>query len=449
MTDTSRTWPKLRRTLPVMALCLLVSGCSSGLPSLPKMSSLNPWATKEIPLPGKRIPILEQSSKLQAELAPATGPIVLPTPQANNNWAQPGGDANNSPGHLALGSSIKRAWTADAGDGTSSRARLTASPIVYDGKVYTLDISSKVSAFSLSGGGQAWRVKLAPENEHGYEGFGGGLAVDSGRLYVATGFGSVYALDPASGKQIWEKKVGEPIRISPTAHGDRVYVTTAGGRLLALSGLDGNELWQHRGLPEEASISSNPSPAVSGDVVVAPYASGEIVAVNAVDGQPLWTEALSRTRTNTGMGMINNVARPVIDNGVVFAVGNSGRIIAAQAKSGERLWSADVAGTQMPWVAGNNVFVVDTSGQLIALERQTGQMLWTTKLPGAAIWSGPVLAGGALWVISGDGNLVNVDGATGKVMGSTKLGTAAFIAPVVAQGRLIVLTDNAKLYAFN
>jgi outer membrane protein assembly factor BamB len=419
------------------------------MPTIPKFSSLNPFATKEVPLAGKRVAILEESSKLQADLAPANQPVTLPPQQANTDWTQPGGNATNAPGHLALGAGLKRAWSADAGDGTSSRGRLTASPITYNGRVYTLDISSRVSAYSMSGGAAAWRVKLAPENEHGYEGFGGGIAADGGRLYVATGFGSVYALDPNTGKQIWQKKIGEPVRASVTAVADRVYVPTTGGRLVALSGVDGNELWQYRGLPEETSISSNPSPAVSGDVVVVPYASGELVALNASSGQPLWVEALSRTRTSSAMGTLNNVARPAIADGIVYAVGNSGRIIAVRLQSGERLWSADVSGNQMPWVAGNNLFVVDTGGQLLALDRQSGQVLWTTKLKGSNTWSGPVLAGGALWVVSSTGDLVSVDASVGKTIGSTKIGSAAYIAPIVAQGRVFVLADNANLVALN
>lgn len=448
MVETSRLGSLVRKYLPVMGMILL-SGCSDSLPTLPKLDSLNPFATKEVPLPGKRMAILDESTKVKADLAPANTPVVLPPQRANSDWTQPGGEPNNAPGHLALGSGLKQAWSADAGDGTSYRGRLIASPITYNGRIYTLDASARVTAFAMSGGSTAWRVKLAPQNEQGHEGFGGGLAADSGRLYVATGFGSVYALDTASGKQIWEKKIGDPIRNSPTATNDRVFVSTVGGRLIALSALDGNELWQHRGLPEETSLSSNPSPAVSGDIVVAPYASGELVALSVVDGQPRWNEALSQTRTTSAMGTLNNVARPVIDNDVVYAIGNSGRVIAVKLATGERLWSSDIAGNQMPYVAGEQLFVADTSGQLLALNRQTGQIVWTVKLPGNSVWSGPVLAGGTLWLVSGNGDLTSVDGATGRILGTAKIGSAAFIAPIVSQGRLFVLTDNAKLIAYN
>jgi len=76
--------------------------------------------------------------------------------------------------------------------------------------------------------------------------FGGGIAVDAGRLYAATGYGNVVALDPANGKVIWEKQLEAPVRSSPTAVGDKVFVITLDGRFFCLAGADGGELWSVR-----------------------------------------------------------------------------------------------------------------------------------------------------------------------------------------------------------
>jgi outer membrane protein assembly factor BamB len=146
---------------------------------------------------------------------------------------------------------------------------------------------------------------------------------------------------------------------------------------------------------------------------------------------------------------MSDTARPTIDGGTVFAIGHAGRMIATQAESGERLWSINVPGTQGPAVAGGSVFVVDTQGQLMALARGDGKTQWTTKLPGNGAWAGPTLAGGSLWLASTDGSLIGVDAATGKIGGQKDLGSAVYVAPVVAQGRMYVLTDTAKLIALN
>ena len=160
-------------------------------------------------------------------------------------------------------------------------------------------------------------------------------------------------------------------------------------------------------------------------------------------------DSLSRKRGGSSLASLSDPARPVIDRGMVFAVGHSGRMIATAQKSGERIWTKIVHGTQMPWPAGDLVYVVDINGVLMALTRKEGRVRWLTELPEATRWSGPVLAGGRLWVVSAEGVMVSVDAKTGSVMGQRDLGTPVFVAPIVAAGRMYVLTDKANLLAFN
>lgn len=441
---------RLRAAGLVCAAAVALSACADSLPSLPKLNDLNPFAEKQQPLPGKRVPIMSEGNRVGGELASADRPILIPTLAANESWSQPGGTATNAPGHLALNGTVRSTWTGDAGTGSGKYGKVSASPIVFDGRVYTLDATGRVTAFSISGGGIAWRVSFAPEGENNpSKGYGGGLAVDGGRLYAATGFGTIVALDPRSGKKLWERAIGVPFRASPTAAGDRVYAVSIEGEVYSLSGADGAENWTYRGIPEKASIISNASPAVDGDLVIVPFSSGEVVALRVSTGQVAWADSLARSRSASSLAAMSDAARPVVDSGQVFAIGHGGRMIAVNARTGERLWSLSIPGIQQPWVAGDSVFVVDTEGQLIAVARREGKIQWTTKLPGDAKWSGPVLAGNRLWLTSSKGALASVEPTTGKLAGTQDIGGAAFIAPVVASGRMFVLTDAARLVAFN
>ena len=456
------------KLLAALALALAALGGCAGdsLPSLPKVGDLNPFKEKIAPLPGKRISVMPEKEKIPGELADASQPIALPPERANDSWSQPGGDANNAPGNLALSGGIHQTWSADAGEGTSKVGRISASPIVAEGHIYTLDAGGTVSAFSLSGGSPIWRASLQPTADPNKKvafnasnlfslggsdggGYGGGLAADGGRIFAASGFGNVIALDPASGKRIWEKSVGAPVRASPTATADRVFVVTTEGRITCLSSVDGTELWSARGLPQQASLTLNASPAVDGDIVVAPFPSGDILALKVADGSSLWTENLARTRTTSQLTSLSDAARPAIDSGVAFAIGHGGRMVATQVKSGERIWSLNVPGTQTPWVAGDSVFVVDTTGQIMAIARHDGRVRWTAKLPGGTTWSGPTMASGTLWLVSNKGQLVGVEAATGRVSSQQEIGEPVYVAPIVAAGRMFVLTDNAKLIAMN
>ncbi len=413
------------------------------------LSGFNPFKNKEVPIPGDRISIMRPQDTLAVDRDASMTLVSIPVPTSNGAWTQPGGLASNAPGHLALKGVQNTLWRASIGTGSSSDGRLTASPIIESGRIFTLDSEGVVSAYSTANGKRHWRIELAPKSEDEEEGFGGGLAFDDGKIIAATGFGTVVALDSKSGEVAWTKPIGAPIRSSPTAAAGKVFFVTTDARLYCLSTRDGKEVWTFRGLPGGASLLSNVSPAVSGDVVVVPFTSGDLVAYKIGAGRRAWVDSLSRRRVGSSLAALSDPARPAIHKDVVFAVGHSGRMMAVAKGSGKRLWTTNIRGTQMPWVVGNSVFIVDINGKLMALTRETGKVRWITDLPESSRWSGPVLAGGKLWLVSAAGLLVGVDPPSGKIASRRDLDIPVFIAPIVAAGRMYILSDKARLYAIN
>ena len=434
----------------VTALCVSLTGCggSDGLNSI-KRTLENPFRKEEAKLPGERIAVITDPNMIALDPAEAGRPLQLPSPQVNASWSQPGGSPSNSLGHLALGDQPRKVWSADAGTGSSSSGRLSAVPLVADGKVYTLDAGGRVTAFAAASGAKVWSASVTPENEKSREGFGGGLAMDGGHLYAATGYGTVVSLDPSNGSVLWTKRIGKPIRSSPTAAGGKIFFVSTDNVLFALSDSDGQQLWTARGLPQAATLLSNVSPAVSGSIVVAPFPAGDVAAYEVDGGKVAWSDSLTRSTDTTAAGILGDPARPVIDHGVVYAVSHGGKMIAASESTGERLWTLNIGSTQMPWIAGDNVYLVDLGGKLIAIGRADGKVRWTSDLPASGRWSGPVLAGGKLWLVSGNGLLVGADARTGQLSSQVDLDTPVFVSPVVAGGRMYILADDAELIALN
>ena len=211
----------------------LLGGCAGDGPSLPKITDLNPFKEKQQPLPGRRIPIVETTESISANLADADKPIVLPALNANDAWSQPGGEPNNVPGNLALnGAAASDVERRAPVQGSSKTGRVTASPIVFDGRIYALDAAANVR-LSRSRAAASSPISTKPEGQVGLGGYGGGLAAENGRLYVANGYGVVAALDPQSGKSIWTKisrysgaRLADRFRRPALRHHDRRHGST-------------------------------------------------------------------------------------------------------------------------------------------------------------------------------------------------------------------------------
>jgi outer membrane protein assembly factor BamB len=130
--------------------------------------------------------------------------------------------------------------------------------------------------------------------------------------------------------------------------------------------------------------------------------------------------------------------------------------VSIDLRSGERVWTRDISGVQTPWVAGDFLYVVTSEAELLCINAADGRIRWITPLDryervrekrNPIAWSGPVLAGNRLVLLSSTGRALSVSPYTGEIMGQIKIDDGTFVPPVVADGTLYILTQNAELTA--
>lgn len=440
------------RLSAVILAALMLSGCDT----------VTEWFESEAKpvTTGERISVLAFDSQLDPDPQLADTPVVLPKPWQNTDWPQAGGYPSHAMHHLALGTGLHRAWSSDLGSSADDEQKILAQPVVAEGRVFSMDAESRVSAFEAASGNRLWRVDLTPRYEEGGA-IGGGLAFHAGRLFVSTAYGDVLALEPQTGRAFWHTALKLPIRGAPTVDGGRVFVITYDNQLHALDTARGEVLWTHTGVVEQAGFLGGASPAVEGNSVVVPYSSGEVLALRADTGVVAWGEQLIRAGSRISQaGALNDInARPVIDRGQVYAVSQSGRFIAVNLRTGERIWERVIPSIQTPWVAGDFIYVVTIDAEVLCLSRRDGKVKWIRQLrrykdpeakvnKGIITWYGPVLAGDRLLLASTDERIVSLSPYTGDLIGEVELSDAASVAPVVADGAVYVVTDDARLTAF-
>lgn len=409
------------------------------------------------PLPGERISILELQKELVPNPALEEESVNLPDVWDNQYWPQAGGYPNHAMTHVALGDKLERVWKTSIGKGGDDRTPLTAIPVTADGKVFTLDTAGNLAAFELESGKRLWRETVVPKGEGRHAAVGGGLAWDSGRLYVTAGYKHLLAIDPAAGKRIWRVALPAPARAAPTVMAGRVYLVTLDNRLMVYGADDGALLWQYTGVSESTNLLGSASVAADETLVVLPMSSGELYGLRPENGQVTWQDNLSAVRRMGALSAIADVrGLPVIDQGVVVAVSYSGRMVALDQVTGRRLWQREIGSAETPWVAGDHIFMLTTEQQLVALTRNSGEIRWVATLPRWAdkdhteplVWAGPVLAGGRLFVAGGEKQMLEVSPANGAIIETYKLPAATVLPPVAAAGTLLVLSRNGDLSAY-
>ena len=436
------------RTSLLLAATLAASGCGI----------LKKGKGPSTPVLGQRIAVLSGEGDVAVDPETAALPMTLPAATANTEWTQSGGNSVKSMGQLALGQSLTRAFSVQAGRGNSLTARLAAAPIVAGGRVYTIDTLGSVRAFDAATGSQVWASQTPTERNNQASLYGGGIAYANGRIFATNGLGYVAALDEATGGILWQVRPGGPLRGAPTVDNGAVYVMSQDNQIYSLKESDGSSNWSQAAALEIAGVFGSASPAVGAGTVVAGFSSGELNAYRYENGRQVWQDALQRTSIRTSVSSLSDIdADPVIDNGQVFAVGQGGRMVALELASGQRQWELNIAGIATPWVAGDWVFVVTDDAKLLCLSRINGHVRWINQMPqfehpkskkGEIDYTGPILAGGRLIAVGSNGVIINIDPATGNYQSQTRVGAGISLPPVVANSTLYVYDDDARLHAF-
>lgn len=416
---------------------------------------------QEVILPGERLDLraVEGEAAIEAEAVNRALPIVLSPAVANPSWTHKNGSVSHRTQHPALSASLTPVWSADIGAGNSRKHRITADPVVADGRVFTLDSRARVTAVT-TGGAAVWTRDLTPSADRADDASGGGLAYATGRLYATTAFGELFALDAASGQVLWEQDLDAAATGAPTVFEGIVYVVTRNALGWAIDANTGRILWQVLGAPSDSGVAGGPAPAIAGSLAVFPFSSGQMISAERSTGTQVWSASVVGSRIGRAFSRISDLAGdPVYSGDVIYSGNHSGRAAAFDATTGERLWTAEEGAMSPVWLDGGSLFLISDENRLVRLDAATGETIWAVDLPfftrqriarrkGTYAHFGPVLAGGRLLVASDDGVLRQYDPVDGGLIGAVPLPTGAARNPVVAQGTLYLVTEDGRLHAF-
>ena len=409
------------------------------------------------PTVGSRVAILGTERDTDIDAALANVVVTLPPSTVNEAWAQPGGNASKSPGHVELSQGLKRVWTASV-KGANPRARLAASPVMSDGRLYVVDTTARVTAFDANTGAQIWSNALEVKNDGKSSRYGGGVSATATNVFATNGVGDVASLAADTGALVWKKRPAGPLRGAPTLSNGNLYVMTQDNQIYALRQSDGEPQWNEAGPVAASGIFGVGAPAAAQGTVIAGYSSGELAAYRYENGRSLWSDTLSRTAMSTSVSTLTDIdADPVIDRGRVFALGKGGRMASYELVSGQRIWEINIAGISTPVAVGEWVFVMTDEAKLLCVARSSGKVRWISKLQrfknekkkkGPISWYGPVLAGGRLIVANSHGAIWSISPDEGAATEVFDVKNDVSLAPIVANNTLYILDDSGRISAF-
>jgi outer membrane protein assembly factor BamB len=281
-----------------------------------------------------------------------------------------------------------------------------STPVVSDGRLFTLGIGGIVSAFDAATGRVIWQKDFASRFPAAAPPFGTSMSplMAGGRLLVHAGGhegGALIAFDPATGDEQWSLAGEGPSYSSPiltTLHGQEQVVIQVHRRILGVDPAAGRVLWS---LPFVTPCDQN---------IVTPLDVGERVLVSSLDNGTLaielersgdaWTPRFAWRTTEVSMYM----SSPVLANGRVLGLSHKkkGQYFALDPATGRLEWaSAGAQGENAAFLlVGDSVLVLQGDGTLLVLRGDATSFApaRTYRVAGTPTFAHPVPAGGGLLI---------------------------------------------------
>jgi outer membrane protein assembly factor BamB len=277
-----------------------------------------------------------------------------------------------------------------------------------------------------------WQKSYGAEWTESWPGVRTTPVLNEGKLYTLSGFGKIVCMDAATGKIIWQsdlmKEYGAlnitwAFTENLLIEGNMLFCTPGGpvNNVIALDKNTGKLIWSSRGKGEKSAYGSPILIRLPNLKILVVMTERSILGLDASDGKLLW----SHEQTNEWSVHPNT---PVYNNGMLYCVSGYGRggvmlQMAADGKSVKELWRNSSLDNRMGGVIFMNDRIYGTGDKtrsLQCLDAKTGKLLFsnTTLAPGNIIF-----ADGLLYVYTERGLVALVEPADDqfKIISSFKV----------------------------
>jgi outer membrane protein assembly factor BamB len=276
-----------------------------------------------------------------------------------------------------------------------------STPLVADGRVFTLGVSAVLSSFDAATGELKWRKDWSKEIDTSklFTGTAMSPVIDSGLLIVHVGddsSGAFRAIDPLTGAEKWSLPGHGPGYASPIVRaigGTRQFITMTDSAVVGVEVTSGTLLWT---VPFPDEWHENiVTPVLAGDVLVISGTRKGTFGYRLGKTAARWTARQEWTNTDLPMYM----SSPVAEGSLVYGFSNKrkGQLFCLDATTGTPKWTTEGRGGTNAAIqsAGDNLVVLTTDGELLVIKRTPVKYeeLRRYKVADSQTWGHPVLLG--------------------------------------------------------
>lgn len=281
-------------------------------------------------------------------------------------------------------------WETEVGDGVQDYFSRLAPAVGY-GKVFAASRDGIVVALDPDTGKEIWQQDFANYDNYSFKKamlwysnravsakISGGLSVAYQSVFFGTENGYVYALKQDTGEIKWKVGVKGEVISPPAVDAGVVLVNTTSGHLIALNPENGEQIWITESDVPPLSLRGVSAPAAESGGAIIGTPSGKLQVSIIETGMVAWETQIASPSGATELERIVDIdVKPLVFGGNVFVISYNGTLSAVELRTGQVIWTREYGSYRNVSIDGNRLFVVDNDSNLYAIDRRSGVELWS------------------------------------------------------------------------
>jgi len=379
--------------------------------------------------------------------------INLSKPKKNSSWVMSGLNYQNSLGNIYLPNATNRFFKKKVGKNKISISKITTTPLIYNQKFFISD--DKGTIFNLHKSGDVnWKKNIYKKiYKKIYKNLT--FSIYKNKLYVADNIGFIYAISIDTGKLIWIKNHGIPIKSKIKIFNDKIFLMNQDNRLVSLNVSDGSIVWDVRSITSFIKSQKLLSIAISENKdIVAITSSGDLINVDSISGNIKWSLNTLGSDLADVTDFFKSSDIVIIKDNIILSTATT--MLSFSLSNGYNNWSSDISSVSTPIVDGKNIFFVTEDGFFIIMDFDTGKIISSINILNIfkkkkknRIIKGFIMGSGKIYSVTLDGYLIISSATTGKTESFIKIGSPITSSPIINEGHMYIYTENSRLLGFN
>lgn len=311
-----------------------------------------------------------------------------------------------------------------------------AKALITDKAVIQMNSIDGVVAYDKTSGKELWRLPVL-------NGVEASAAIVRERIFFGALDGQVYSVDIKSGQVEWTyptriENLAEPLLVEGT-----LYIQSGSNALFALDAATGKQLWIYtRQDPSALSIRGGSKPAYRNGTLYVGFSDGALVALIAKNGSVKWEKQLSKNKKFRDLD-----SDPLIEGDFIYVLGFDDAAYCLRAATGDLVWKHPKGGYGQGLLHKDKFYYASTEGELVALDKETGRPSWSYKLK-TGLPTTPIYYKGMVVFGESAGDLVFLDATDGRRISHFTPGRGIMSTPVAEEKSHSVyfISNEANFY---